>query len=189
MSRQNNKHFGKRARAQAGLSLIETVIALALLMVVAVTVMSLGAVALTTTENQGHLQARTAEYAQDKMEQLLALTFCDNSTDTTVYPAVPTAQGTGLSGCTPTIPPAPLAGGGLNINAPVAGYVDYVDSNGNPTGVSANWQYVRVWQISLPAGSTFMKEISVTCQARSAVGGKQVLVPQSTVVALKSYPF
>jgi Tfp pilus assembly protein PilV len=188
MSRQNRKHFGKRARRQAGLTLIEAVIALALLMVVAVTVMSLGAVALTTTENQGHLQARTAEYAQDKMEQLLALTFCDNSTDTTVYPATSTG-GKGLGDCTPTKPPAPLAGGGLNINAPVAGYVDYVDLNGNPTDVSANWQYVRVWQISLPPGSTLMKEISVTCQARNAVGGRQVLVPQSTVVALKSYPF
>jgi hypothetical protein len=35
--------------------------------------MALGGVATMYTENEGHLGARATEYAQDKMEQLLAL--------------------------------------------------------------------------------------------------------------------
>ena len=94
------KSIARKGRKQAGMALIETVIALGVLLAVAVGVMTLAAISMTTTENQGHLQARTAEYAQDKMEQLLALTFCDFQTDTTVFPAVVNATGTGLAGCT-----------------------------------------------------------------------------------------
>jgi Tfp pilus assembly protein PilV len=43
----NNKRVGKPSGPQAGLSLFETVIALAILLVVSVGIMSLGAVALT----------------------------------------------------------------------------------------------------------------------------------------------
>ena len=67
------------------MTLLEMVISLAILLIVAVGVMGLGAVAMMTTENQGHLTARTAEYAQDKMEQLLALKYCDATSDTSVF--------------------------------------------------------------------------------------------------------
>ena len=174
-------------KSQNGIALLETVIALAVLLVVSVGVMSLAGVAISTTENQGHLQARTAEYAQDKMEQLLALTFCDSSTDTTVFPAV-SPGGQGLAGCVDPVAGTPSTGGGLNINAPVAGYVDYVDGNGNPVAAAANWQYVRVWQITAPAGTTQMKQISVKCQVRNSVGAR-TLAPNATVVSLKSFPF
>ena len=43
---------------------------------------SMGVVAMMTTENQGHLAARTTEYAQDKMEQLLVLSWGDSTSDT-----------------------------------------------------------------------------------------------------------
>ena len=88
----NKKRFRKARNSESGLTLIELVIALALLLVVAVGVLSLGAIAMATTENQGHLMARTAEYAQDKMEQLLALKFCDATSDTTVIPAISAEQ-------------------------------------------------------------------------------------------------
>lgn len=174
------------------MALVETMIALAVLLIVAVGVMSLGAIALATTENQGHLQARAAEYAQDKMEQLLALTFCDGQTDTTVFPAA-TTGGQGLAGCTNLTAAVPTAsiGGSLNIAAPAAGYVDYVDNNGNPVASTQNWQYIRVWQISLPPGSTAtsgLKQISVKCQVRAGVG-KLALPPNATVVSIKSFPF
>jgi type II secretory pathway pseudopilin PulG len=183
------KSIAMKRRKQAGMALIETVIALGVLLAVAVGVMTLAAMSMTTTENQGHLQARTAEYAQDKMEQLLALTFCDGTTDTTVFPATPTG-GTGLGDCTNKAnnPPTPSTGGRVDVNAPVAGYVDYVDGNGNPVAASAGWQYIRVWQISVPAGTTGLKQISVKCQVRNGVG-PQVLPPNATVVSLKSSPF
>src|SRR5260221_5363757 len=94
MKRQRNVFFSRNRNAQAGMTLLETMIALAILLVVAAGVMGLAAVAVSTTETQGHLAARTAEYDQDKMEQLLALKFCDSDTngtarnDTTVLPAL-----------------------------------------------------------------------------------------------------
>jgi hypothetical protein len=188
------KHFKRRTRkSQAGLTVMETVIALGMLVVVATGVMGLAAVAVSTTETQGHLAARTAEYSQDKMEQLLALKFCDGGTsgtsgsDTTVFPAV-VGNGTGLAGCSDMTNGVPQGGGGLSTTAPTAGYVDYLDANGNLVGSAANWEYIRVWQISVPAGSVGLKQISVLTQARRAVGGGRTL-PRSTVVALKTFPF
>ena len=58
---------------EKGFTLLETLVALALLLVVAAGVLPLGILAFSTSENQGHLSARAAEYAQDKLEQLLAL--------------------------------------------------------------------------------------------------------------------
>lgn len=187
MTKTTTKFVQLKRKQQSGIALIETVIALAVLLVVSVGVMSLAGVAISATENQGHLQARTAEYAQDKMEQLLALGFCDSTTDTTVFPAV-SGPGTGIAGCSNPTTGTPNAGGNLSITAPAAGYVDYVDGNGNPVASSANWQYIRVWQISIPAGTTQMKQISVKCQVRNSVGAR-TLAPNATVTSLKSYPF
>jgi Tfp pilus assembly protein PilV len=179
-------------KSQAGLTFMETVVALGMLLVVSSGVMGLVALAVSTTETQGHLAARTAEYAQDKMEQLLALRFCDGppaGTDTTVFPAVVSAAGTGLAGCTNLTAQVPTAsaGGSLSTTAPVAGYVDYLDVSGNLVAANGGWQYIRVWQITVPAGSVGLKQISVLAQARRAASNN--VLPQSTVVALKTFPF
>jgi hypothetical protein len=192
----NALRFRKQLNSQAGLTLLEALIALAILLVVAVGVLSLGSVSLTTTENQGHLMARTAEYAQDKMEQLLALKFCDATSDTTVLPAA-TNGGSGLAGC-----PVPLVspqtgtggnGGSSNPAAPVAGYVDYLDVNGNllPAGAGggapANWKYMRVWQVASVNATNTVKQVTVTVTVSSAIG--RGALPQSTLTALKANPF
>lgn len=185
--------FAKNRRRQAGISLIETMIGLSLLLVVSVGVLGLGVVAMTTTENQGHLMARTAEYAQDKMEQLLALKFCDATSDTTVLPTT-AAGGLGLAGCA-----APLnnnglgAGGSSNPAAPVAGYVDYLDNNGNllPAGggAPAGWKYIRAWQIAPANATNTVKQITVTVRVSSSLGQGGANQPQATLTALKAYPF
>ena len=193
MKYQHNALRLGRLKSEAGMSLIETMVALAMLLVVATGVMGLAALAVGTTETQGHLSARTAEYGQDKMEQLLALKFCDGGTtgnvgtDTTVFPAV-FGAGTGLAGCSDMVNGVPLAGGGLSTTAPTAGYVDYLDASGNLVAAAANWEYIRVWQITVPAGTAGLKQISVLAQARRSVGNNGLL-PQSTVVALKTFPF
>ena len=132
------------AAGEEGMTLIETMAALALLLVLMAGLMSVATVALKITENQGNLAARTTEYAQDKMEQLLALTFGDTISDTRVFPAAG-AGGTGLT--------AP--GGSSNPGAPVVGYVDYLDLSGNilpaAAGPPPDWFYVRVWQITSPS--------------------------------------
>jgi len=187
MKRSKESILGKKSRTQKGMTFIETMVALGMLLVVIAGIMGLSAIALSTTETQGHLAARTAEYAQDKMEQLLALRFCDSTTDTTVFP--PANNGKGLAGCTNlnSPNPTPSAGGGLSVTAPVAGYVDYVDAAGNSVAAAASWEYVRVWQISVPAGTTGFKQIAVTCQAKNGAGNGQP--PFSTIVAMKSFPF
>jgi type II secretory pathway pseudopilin PulG len=188
--------------SQVGMSLLETMIALAILLIATVGLLSMGMAAIGTTENQGHLMARTAEYAQDKMEQLMSLGYGDLVTDTTLFPA-----------CSPssTTPPACSTGTGLAIGgnsdptAPVAtpgnGYVDYLDISGNPIASTGNWFYIRVWQISTPAGaastctvngvpnSPCLKQITVTAKVRRQVGAPQGALPQSTLAALKSNPF
>src|SRR5260370_25236912 len=105
MSHENNRSVLLGRKSQAGMSLFETLIALAILLIVAAGIMGLATTATSTTETQGHLASRTTEYAQDKMEQLLALAFCDGppnttATDTTVFPPVVNAPGVGLGGCT-----------------------------------------------------------------------------------------
>ncbi len=191
MKRQHNVFFYRKRSTQAGMTLLETMIALAILLIVATGVMGIAAVAVSTTETQGHLAARTTEYAQDKMEQLLALKFCDgdtngtSGTDTTVFPAV-VGTGTGLAGCSNMTVGTAKSGGSLSTTAPTAGYVDYLDASGNLVAASGNWEYIRVWQIT--AQGTSMKQVSVKAQARHAVGTNGRL-PEATVVALKTFPF
>src|SRR5438445_2682694 len=151
MSREHNTSAFLHRKSQAGISLLECMIALAILVVVAGSVMGLATIATSTTETQGHLASRTTEYAQDKMEQLLALRFCDGppnttATDTTVFPAVVNATGTGLAGCTNPggNPPTASSGGSLDPTAPAAGYVDYLDVSGNLVSSTANCAYLRV---------------------------------------------
>ena len=112
------------------------------------------------------------------MEQLLALAYGDTTSDTRVFPAA-TSGGMGLA-----------IGGNSNPSSPAAGYVDYLDQNGNLlTAVGntppANWFYKRVWQVTLP--STNLKQITVTAIVASTLGRTEP--PQSTVVALKTFPF
>jgi prepilin-type N-terminal cleavage/methylation domain-containing protein len=184
---------------QSGMSLLETMIALAILLIASVGLLSMGMIATSTTENQGHLLARTAEYAQDKMEQLMGLAFCDSTTDTTAYPLALSTGGTGV------MAKSTQCSGGLALNAsygssdpsaPVAtpgtGFVDYLDNSGQPSSSTANWFYVRVWKIealSDAGGNYNLKRISVTTKVRAQVGAPQGALPQSTLVSLKSYPF
>jgi hypothetical protein len=156
-------------------------VATALLMVVIAGLGSMGVMGMMTTENQGHLAARTTEYAQDKMEQLLVLAYGDATSDTRVFPST-TAGGTGLT----------CPGGSSNPATPVAGYVDYLNKAGTlVAGVGgaapADWYYKRVWAISAPTGTTNLKQIAVTVTVKSSLGGQRTV--SSTVTALKTFPF
>lgn len=176
-----------RLRSNDGFTLIETMCALGLLAVVAAGVLPLGLLATKVTENQGHLVARTTEYAHDKLEQLLALAYGDSTSDTRVFPATNTG-GTGLA-----------IGGSTNTGATVVGYVDYLDADGNVLASAngaapANWFYMRAWQV---AAATYqngnpranLKQITVTTIVRVAAAGGTGQAPRSTITALKTSPF
>jgi prepilin-type N-terminal cleavage/methylation domain-containing protein len=167
-----------RARPDEGMTLVEVAVSITILAVLAAGLFSMAALSLTRSENQGHLAARTAEYAQDKMEQLLVLSFGDDTSDTRVFPSV-AAGGTGLA-----------AGGSVDPSAPVAGYVDYLDATGNLLVVAgatppANWFYQRLWQVT--DVSPTLKEIKVTAVVARSIGRTQR--PEATLATLKSFPF
>jgi Flp pilus assembly pilin Flp len=86
----------RRLRAESGVTLIETTVACALMVVVLAGVAGMTTLATRLTENEGHLTTRTAEYAVDKMEQLQELTYGDAQSNTTVFPST-TSGGTGLA--------------------------------------------------------------------------------------------
>jgi len=179
-------------QGERGTSILEVVIASAILVTLMAGLMSMAGVAISTTENQGHLSARTTEYAQDKMEQLMALAWGDSVSDTRVFPAA-TSGGSGLS-----------AGGSSDPNSPVALYVDYLDQSGNlcgsaaaacaaPSGTVAptGWFYKRVWRIdttttdsTLPTG---LKRITVAATISRGFGG--AMKASSYLTVLKTSPF
>jgi prepilin-type N-terminal cleavage/methylation domain-containing protein len=171
--------------SERGVTLLETVVALSILLIVAMGLLPLGVVAISTTETQGHLVARVTEYSQDKMEQLLSLAYNDSVADTRARVATPfgaTSGGTGIA-----------VGGSADPAAPVALYVDYLDALGTPvdatgTAAPAGWFYKRVWQISLPASTTGVKQVAVTTTVARRVGSIGV-VPRTTVVSQKTLPF
>jgi hypothetical protein len=166
-------HHGAR-----GVSLIETMFALMLLLIVSLGLLPLGAIATTRTENEGHLVARTTEYAQDKVEQLLALAYGDSTSDTRNVVTV-NSGGTGLS-----------EGGSVDPSAPSTGYVDYLDSDGgllsSASGEPSDWYYKRVWKVSVVSAK--LKKIEVVATVKGAVGGIGQ-VPRVSLIALKTDPF
>jgi hypothetical protein len=175
----NIRRLFDRSKGEAGTTLIETAIACGILLVVMTGLMGLTIMASTITENQGHLGARSTEYAVDKMEQLLGLTYGDPQSDTTVSPLVNTG-GTGL-----------VVGGSSNASAPVVGYTDYLDKNGNELCTTAipctatapaNWHYMRAWQISTPSAN--LKQITITATVFAGFGG--AMKATSTVSAYKT---
>lgn len=186
---------------ERGTTILEVVIASAILVTLMAGLMSMAAISMSTTENQGHLAARTTEYAQDKMEQLVSLAYDDAITDTRTFPA----SATGGNGLT--------VGGSADPSAPVALYVDYLDQNGNlcsstnpsipqcpaPVGTTppANWFYKRVWSIadvspascalSNPSHPSCLKQITVATTIARGFGG--AMASSSVLVTLKTYPF
>jgi hypothetical protein len=174
---------------EQGTSLVEVLVASALLVTLMAGLMGMAGLAISTTENQGHLAARTTEYAQDKMEQLLALAYGDAVSDTRTFPAG-TSGGSGLA-----------AGGSYNVDSPTALYVDYLDEDGNlcgsttspvkcptaPVGTTApaGWYYKRVWKIEVVA--TNLKQITVAAATSRGFGG--AVRATSYLTVLKTSPF
>jgi Flp pilus assembly protein TadG len=178
-----------RLRDEQGTTLIETAIASGILLVTLAGLMSMGTIATMHTENQGHLAPRTAEYAQDKMEQLLALSYGDAVSDTVTFPAA----GSGGSGL--------AVGGGTATATPVNLYVDWLAQDGSlllgGATPPATWFYERVWQVTCVSATCTpdpatgadrgIKRIDVTVTVRTGVGNFMPAV--STVTALKAAGF
>ena len=159
-----------RASRESGVTLIETMIAAFILLVGVLAIMRLMAVSIGQNLSQGDVQTRVSEYAEDKMEQLMALSFSDVSSNTTVFP--PTT--TGGVGLTP--------GGNSSLSSPATNYSDYLDISGNLLSNSTNSYYERVWSISVN-GAGNLKTITVSVGITDTT---LVAAPTTTLVCLKT---
>ena len=150
-------------RGRCGFSLIETMIALAILLIVMSALFSPFVIAIAQNESQGNVATRATELTQDKMEQLLALTF----NDANLGGAMAASSTVG------SVPPA----------AAVTSYVDYLDPTGATTTSAAKF-FTRQWSISTDASAT-LKTITVVVTAKNAVADIGV-APSTTLVCYKS---
>lgn len=179
MSIRNHKTRKPLLRArERGSSLIETMIAALVLLVGIIPLAGVFTVAVSQNSGYVDIVTRTGFNAQDKMEQLMALSYFDSSSDTTVYPTA-AAGGTGLGGT--------MAGnstvGSVDPTAPVAGYVDYLSFQGALQTAAAGAAYRRQWSISTDATGN-LKTITVLVTVISWQG--QGLAPSTTLVCMKS---
>lgn len=180
VSGRNPKLQHKRTvpRGQRGSSLIEMMIAALVLLLGIVPLMGVFGVAVSQNSGYVDIATRTGFYAQDKIEQLMALSFGDPASDTTQYPTV-NVGGTGLGGAMGVNSTV----GSVSPAAPVAGYVDYVTFQGKLQTAAAGAKYQRQWSISTdPTGN--MKTITVSVTVLQ--WGQQGLAPSTTLVCMKS---
>jgi len=163
---------------ERGSSLIEMMIAAMVLLSGIVPLMGVFGVAVSQNGSYVDTATRTGFYAQDKMEQLMALTFADATADTTVYPTADVG-GTGLGGT--------MAGnstlGSVAATAPVAGYVDYLTLQGALQANATGATYKRQWSISTDATGNLKTITVLVTTVRYAGPGR---APSTTLVCMKS---
>lgn len=183
-------------RSERGVTLIETMVAALILIIVAVGLLPVFTAGLQATYGQGDVSTRVTEYAQDKMEQLLSLSpvniisdgFADGMTDTTVFPAV-TDGSTGCTGSGSTtcglggIMAASTTVGSIPPATPVTYFVDYLDVNGNLLTSSTNAYYTRQWSVTTDSTGTLK---TITVVATSTGAGVKGLAPTATLVTIKA---
>jgi len=139
----------KKNTGESGLTLVETLIALLILMAGLLVMAQTLTFTLAASKTHGRDAAKATASAHDKMEELTNLEFTDTTTNLMVTPPY-TSNGVGLT-----------AGGSIPPSTPVAGYVDYLDTSGART-TSGNAAYTRQWQIIDDASFTDLKRIIVT---------------------------
>lgn len=176
MTTITHKRRLRRRDGERGVTLIETVIATAVLLIGIAGVLGVFTVAVSQDSSGGDFSTRSAVFAQDKMEQLLALSFTDSSSDTTVYPTS-ASGGTGLGGTT-----ASSTYGGINPASPTAGYVDYLDAGAQQT-TAAGATFMRQWKITTDSTGT-LKTITVLTIVLHWSG--RGLAPYTTLVCTTS---
>ena len=155
----------RRAKAEAGFSLVETLVATTML---AVALTALAELLVISVRNNAVAKngTFTSVLAAQKMEQLRSLTYgfdvlglpvSDTTTDTAVIPETPTG-GTGLA-------PSPTN----TLRANTDGYVDYLDPYGKSLGggtvIPNNTSYIRRWMVEpLPTNpnNTIILQVLVT---------------------------
>jgi len=158
-----------RVADEAGFSLVETLIAMFILVVALLALSQLFSMAIVLNKNGGRDATKTTVFAHDKMEELNSLAFGDTTTNVSVDPPYP-ATGKGLS-----------PGGSILPAAPVTNYVDYLDQNGVRTA-AASAVFSRQWEITAESGTLKRISVAVTSNRSFSLGA----APATFVVGYKT---
>jgi prepilin-type N-terminal cleavage/methylation domain-containing protein len=154
---------------ESGMTLIETLIALMILLVGLLSMAQVLAFSIIASKTYGRDMTKTTASAHDKMEELKGLRFADTATNVTVNPPYP-ANGVGLT-----------AGGSIPPAAPAAGYVDYLNFTGART-TAAEAAYTRQWQIVNESAT--LKRIAVVVTSNKSF--RYGAAPSTAVVTQKT---
>jgi Tfp pilus assembly protein PilV len=161
----------KKLHDESGLTLVETLIAIVVLMAGLLSLAQVLAYTVIASKTHGRDAATTTSLAQGKMEELTGLRFTDTTTNITVNSPYP-ATGKGLT-----------AGGSVPPTAPVTGYVDYLNLAGNRTTVSKDIAFTRQWQITND-GTGLMKTITVVATSNKSF--RMGDPPSTTLITIKT---
>ncbi len=154
-----------------GVTLVETMIAV---LIAFIAMASVGAVvfsSMVANKNQGTETTRLTALAQEKVEQLVRLTYSDTTTNTTLITDTGWAIGLSPNASTDLAETTDCpSAGSANI-----GYVDFLDNNAQPlsgacaTAIAGGFGYLRRWKITTVSGVTGLKQITVVVYALNAV--------------------
>lgn len=157
---------------QKGFTLLEMLVACVILTIATVGVLCVVSFAIARSVGFGDQATRSTEYAQDKMEQLMALEFADTISDVTVYPT----DTSGSMGCPNGLKIGPGSAPSIDPANPTPCYVDYADRSGTFSTSSANAVYERQWMVQ---GNTTIKTITVrVTPLKGFIAPSSVLVSQ-----------
>lgn len=147
----------KEQAKEQGLGMVEVTVAM-LIFLIALLALAQSAVIAGVLNSKNRDLTRVTAMCKDKAEQLLMLNYFDEYTDTTVEPAGEplTYPGGGLG---------LKVGGSVAPNAPVAGYVDYLDATGLRVPASKA-RFTRQWRIT-ESGNIKTIEVTVKGDARA----------------------
>ena len=156
---------------KGGFSLIETMIAMFIMVFALISLAQLMALAIVVNKNQGRDATKATGFAHDNMEELTGLAFTDTTTNVSVSPFSVTAS-TGLS-----------AGGNLPPTAPAANYSDTLDQFGARTTIPGSIAFTRQWQIT---NVNAMKQIAVAVTSNKSFRSGNGALPVTVSVTLKT---
>src|SRR5207249_1882405 len=145
---------GRLWKDEGGIGLIETLLAMLILTVGMAATLSLFALSMSGSHEQGNVGSRTTTYAEAKMEEILAVPYSNTTMNTAVWPTG-AMGGIGLAN-----------GGGVDPANPVTNpvCVDYLNFQGTRVASTEDWFFIRQWLIQTD-GTGNLKTITVRVTA------------------------
>lgn len=160
----------RNTRLERGTSLLETLIATAICMVVMFPLAAMMTSSMKQNKNQGETVAQATTLCAQKLDELMQKTYTTSTADAAL-----------------------TAGGGITVGTEVTSYVDYLDKTGGTSvaSTSAARFFTRQWLIEDVGSPVTKKRVTVLVYGkaigRSATGAASgaASIPQATLACYK----